>query len=45
MCIAESVAKEKCVLKKSRYKWSRYLQRQGDLSLRRGDRTAKDKGY
>ena len=43
MQIAQSVAEEKGVLKKSRIThgwWSRFLQRQGDLSLRRGDSTA-----
>ena len=43
MRIAQSVAQEKGVLKKCRIThgwWSRFLQRQGDLSLRRGDSTA-----
>ena len=43
MQIAQSVAEEKGVLKKSRIThrwWSRFLQRQGDLSPRRGDSTA-----
>ena len=40
---AQSVAEKKVVLKKSRIThgwWSRFLQRQGDLSLRRGYSTA-----
>ena len=40
MLIAQSVAEDKRVLKKDRIShgwWSRFLQCQGDLSLRRGD--------
>ena len=43
MRIAQSVAQDKGALKKDRIShgwWSRFLQRQGDLSLRRGDSTA-----
>ena len=43
MRIAQSVAEEKGVLRKNRIShgwWSRFLQRQADLSLRRGDSTA-----
>ena len=43
MCIAQSVAVDKCVLKGSKISegwWRRFLLRQPDLSLRRGDTTA-----
>jgi hypothetical protein len=43
MRIAQCVAEEKGVLRKNRIShgwWSRFLQRQADLSLRRGDSTA-----
>ena len=43
MRIAEAVVREKGSLKKEKIThgwWNRFLQRQGDLSLRRGDSTA-----
>ena len=42
MHVVESIAREKGVLRKNRIThgwWNRYLQRQDDLSLRRGDST------
>ena len=43
MNIAQSVAEEKCVLRGPRVSqgwWRRFLERQSDLTLRRGDNTA-----
>jgi len=40
MCIAQSIAKEKNVLRKDKIThgwWKKFVERQGDLSLRRGD--------